>query len=1759
MKTKKSAVLLAITSLLLVVTAVFSTVTANADQGYTTTITLDDGHTIDVANITECDVLSEEDYIKQHLNTDLVQDTGKFELADMLLAKNLIADETMFNGEEETIDNLNYNHMDALIIMNDIPVLVYDLDDESPYYVAKANTLINDPNYRVPFADFAYTNVNGELINDAIYDYETGLAYIPKYYKEEDKNGFGFYNVQIELLQMTSTQNPTTTIDVMVNVDGMPGEYAKSGRATLKGLATDFGIKVALDDEAIKNTYAENIRVKINGVYDEEWYYFDSEGIVQIQLSPNTINSLEIEINKENAETYLARIEDTANFTGQETHINYNPNNMTVKTEAGTWTFEDDPVVGQSYILNAGNSSSGSRNSAFYDVYYASEQSGRYGVYIDRPNGGDTWNALSRRIIQGTNDFNLSNLNESGGMIQHVVVFNQTVEQNGVTIPAGTTIHLRCSHGGVPVDNTGWNMQYIDGANRPTAYSLLIRVLDVQEEYLVVGLATNELYTQNGAAICKIRYKSDGGGFIHLHKTDVDTGDAKNGDAVRVSATYGVWQGSEMITTVTTDNNGNAVTEKIKKGTYSIREISAPVGYNLSNDTFTVEITSDNKEPLVTVTEKVKENDLIIKKDIEATSNTEQKALDECQFTATLISDRSKVYTSERTAEGEYTIRNLPYGTYEVVETQTNKYSLTCDKFNVFIEKDRSERGAYGAADGQYETVKLAQNPNRTQWTDAQGHLVDIAKVMVINIHKVDYDKDENDPKTYMQGDAKLEGAVYEIYKFNEETQDYTDYVYDITVDHMDDGYWTATSGELLVGKYMVKEKVKSEEEIDGVTYQYSYAKGYLVDPEPHYFEQVPEEQTERVSQHYDISREKVQRGRVTITKYDDDRDTDPNQNDSDKVPSAGARLRLTLVSNPEIYYEVVLDDNGEGEFLETNDGDAHVSTAIHDSLAAYAPNTIPYGEYEITEIKEADDTERESFFAQPEPVSINKQCTHENRIISDVPVPVWLKLVKKDSTTNQIVKEAGATFSVWNVKEQRFEMQKVYPSAVEISEFETTDEGWLYLPQKLFAGDYVIYEVDAPEGYYLDDEYRLPEDPADYGVVGGKRVHIDKVLTGLPEDAVNPGHVEVGEFEYESIIKNTPLYINIKIIKTSDRLTGAQEGTVTYPTTPNEEVEVEMTTPVYTDGIGLGGVKYEIYADQDIISPDGQLRFTNNQLVDTIVTDQDGIGQSRDDLFPGRYRVVEVEVPEGYILDRTPKYITAENNDQYVQSATATLEITDVRQHLGYKFKKIFKQYKYATGGERKHAVFGIYTKDPINNYLGDRVIGPDTLVDILVVDGDSYVETTTDLPNGRYYVRELYVSYPYAMSQDTVDFTLAFNGDGVTPKVVVEGPEIENTPDYGYAKFIKLSKSINDNIIMNGSELDEEGLNEKSLEILDAIANMTNEEVAAYLIENGYQFVPGAQYEIWLDEEGTNKLQEVNLQTGDLKVVTFTTNESGILELFEIPKGAYFLKEVEAPEGYEVLDEVVPFTITSSNPETTLYQAIFDESVKTTFLHKTDIFTGENVPNCTFEITDESGKVILKATTDEDGLAWIPNDAFKPYKDVENPKFYYTELEAPDVYKEDGKLYKLNTEPHEFTGTFDEETGVFTTDLHEVENYRPTTNVKFVKTDEESNLVPNCKFELKSEEENLYYKTGVTDENGIYVFENVPQGWYTYTELEAPEQYDLDTTPHRVYVTGDEMIIDFVNTGDIPVVAIACLAVVCIAGVAFVTIRKFKLAKNN
>ena len=111
------------------------------------------------------------------------------------------------------------------------------------------------------------------------------------------------------------------------------------------------------------------------------------------------------------------------------------------------------------------------------------------------------------------------------------------------------------------------------------------------------------------------------------------------------------------------------------------------------------------------------------------------------------------------------------------------------------------------------------------------------------------------------------------------------------------------------------------------------------------------------------------------------------------------------------------------------------------------------------------------------------------------------------------------------------------------------------------------------------------------------------------------------------------------------------------------------------------------------------------------------------------------------------------------------------------------------------------------------------------------------------------------------------------------------------------------------------------------------------------------------------------------------------------------------------------------------------------------------------------------------------------------------------------------------------------------------------------DSTPIPNCKFELKSLETDFKVE-GITDENGIYVFEDIPYGKYTYTELEAPEEYLIDTTPHEITIDAEDIKIVVKDerapeTGDIAVVALVIVAVVCVAGIVFVVVKNKKKTK--
>ena len=361
---------------------------------------------------------------------------------------------------------------------------------------------------------------------------------------------------------------------------------------------------------------------------------------------------------------------------------------MEIKTDAGTWHFDFDPEAGQTFTFVCGSWSSGSSgiNAPFVDIYSGSEIGNitwNTNVYSD----GTSWDNLASKIKNG-DSVNLNNLSESTAMIQHEVRVNRDYTQDGITIPGGTSFGLKCSHGGVKFNNdwtTYWNSQ--EQGIQSISWTLFMRIYEVQEDYLIVGLCTNALYTQNGVGICKIAYTSDGGGYVNIHKKDAETGDARNGDATRAGAVYGIYNASgNEVASLTLDGNGNARSDKLPNGTYTVREKSAPTGYNKSENTDSVTINRDNKDLYVEVYDDVVKGNIKVNKILGQTDYDPEINLEGARFKATLNSDNSKQYYSNYSgADGVCQINGLPYGTYTVEECDVPNSSYKTNNFDVFF------------------------------------------------------------------------------------------------------------------------------------------------------------------------------------------------------------------------------------------------------------------------------------------------------------------------------------------------------------------------------------------------------------------------------------------------------------------------------------------------------------------------------------------------------------------------------------------------------------------------------------------------------------------------------------------------------------------------------------------------------------------------------------------------------------------------------------------------------------------------------------------------------------------------------------------------------------------------------------------------------------------------------------------------------------------------------------------------------------------
>ena len=233
-----------------------------------------------------------------------------------------------------------------------------------------------------------------------------------------------------------------------------------------------------------------------------------------------------------------------------------------------------------------------------------------------------------------------------------------------------------------------------------------------------------------------------------------------------------------------------------------------------------------------------------------------------------------------------------------------------------------------------------------------------------------------------------------------------------------------------------------------------------------------------------------------------------------------------------------------------------------------------------------------------------------------------------------------------------------------------------------------------------------------------------------------------------------------------------------------------------------------------------------------------------------------------------------------------------------------------------------------------------------------------------------------------------------------------------------------------------------------------------------------------------------------------TITTGADGIAETTKaIYKGySYTVTEIEAPKGYSISDE--PTQTIKLVEQQAEFVVDFDNEQNTIpfEITKTDISTGELIPDCTFEILNENNEQVITGTTDENGIAKFQ---------LAIGKYFYREISAPDIYEIDDTPYQFEiTENDDIVKA-------------EMTNKKKSGSIKVTKTTTGNLNIEGIKFfatGISDTNKDLKFEA-TTNENGVAMFDKLVIGKYTVTE-------DGSTVPAAYLVANEQTVTVEYNT---------------------------------
>lgn len=890
----------------------------------------------------------------------------------------------------------------------------------------------------------------------------------------------------------------------------------------------------------------------------------------------------------------------------------------------------------------------------------------------------------------------------------------------------------------------------------------------------------------------------------------------------------------------------------------------------------------------------------------------------------------------------------------------------------------------------------------------------------------IDLVKEDSKTGNSAQGDAVFEGAIYGLYARED-------------INHPD-----GRSGVLYKKNEQVATLTTDKEGKASVSNLYLgkyYLKeitppvGYLLDEEEHDVNCDYEgDQVETVKRNT-VSKEDVIKQPFQLIKA-----ADNDKTDADLLKGAG--FSAYLISSLTVKDDGSYDFTNATPIVLTEDGKTEMFT---DERGYACSIPIPYGRYIVRET-----TTPHNFMPVDDfivTVTENSSTPQVWRVLLDDEFKAKLKIVKQDDETKQPVLLANTEFKVYDLDAKKYvEQVTTYPNTVVHKSYFTDENGYLILPESLKCGNYRIEEVSAPDGYTQNTQY--------------VEIKVDK-NTAYQMDSVSGDAIITVTYE------NHPVKGKLVIHKSGETLKSFKKDFV------YEETSLE-------------GAEFEIYAAEDIFTPDHQVDEQGNRhviyakdtLVKTVTTDKNGEAVIKD-LPLGKYRVKETKAPAGFVLNPDSQEVSFIYKDQNTPEIEEKLEFSNERQKVELSVEKQDAE----TGKALKGATFGLYNKEAISS--GDKVVvKADTLLQEITSNEKGKAAFTLDLPLGRYYVKELQAPAGYVSSDEILEFDATYQGQDV--KTIKLKSVKKNRPT-----TVEVTKAD----ITTGTELDGASMSvlDKDGNVIDSWTSVKDSPHAIKRLQVGKTYILREE----LAPYGYLRATDVEFTISDTAEVQKVKMEDEVpVARLLVNKKGEFLDSVSLLDNAKGMIEHL-FNYVTGNLTDVTFNVYAAEAIRAADGVSADYYAAD--------------ELVGSITTDGNGIAQMDNLPLGRYYIVE---------------KETSHGYVLDNEPRYVDLTYRDQDTPLVTYSADWQNARQRVQVEVLKKEKDSDKVlSGAIFGLYAADDIVSSKGKVllakdtlielktTDEDGkIQFVADLPvDSRYYIKELAAPDGYVTDQEPQE------------------------------------------------